>query len=661
MCGINGLVNCGDHETLARMTSVQAHRGPDDSGLWEQRFPDGSYVGLGSRRLAIIDLSPGGHMPMCNEDRTVWITYNGEIYNFAELRRELLGKGHRFNSNTDTEVVIHLYEEEGVDCVKRLNGMFAFTICDLRSGTPTLFMARDQFGVKPFYYAYNGRRFAFASEIKALLQVPGTEAEIDPKSLHQYLTFLWVPDPQTMFRGIQKLPAGHWATFRDGKLDIKQYWDLTFPAENAISPRPERELAEEIRERFRQSVEAQMISDVPIGAFLSAGLDSSSIVAMMSRATQQPVRTYTITFPPKYRVGESTLDDPAVAARLAQKLGCENHQIVVEPDVADLLPRLTWHMDEPTADPAIITAYLVCREARKQATVLLSGVGGDELFAGYRKHVAHKWAQAYQRVPSALRGLVEPVLASLPGMRGTAMKGSVRLAKKMARSASLAPIDRFIMNCTYLDAAQKESLYTPELVDQIGGYDPSVRHRAAFSEVEDADFLNQMLYLDTKIFMTSLNLTYNDKMSMASSVEVRVPFLDRELAEFVAWNVPPTMKLKGTLRPTTKYILRRAMQDILSREVLHQPKAGFAAPVDYWLAHDLKEMVDDLLSPSQLRDRGLFRPQAVRTFVDEHRRGVQDWSMQIWQFLTLEIWMRTFLDSAKSSSGWMDAPQAATA
>lgn len=332
---------------------------------------------------------------------------------------------------------------------------------------------------------------------------------------------------------------------------------------------------------------------------------------------------------------------------------------MVEPDVADLLPRLTWHMDEPTADPAIITAYLVCREARKQATVLLSGVGGDELFAGYRKHAAHYWAQAYQRVPSAMRRLLEPVLARLPGMRGTSVKGSVRLAKKMARSASLPAIDRFVMNSTYLDAAQKDSLYTPALTEEIGGYDPSARHRAAFGEVEDADFLNQMLYLDTKIFMTSLNLTYSDKMSMASSVEVRVPFLDRELAEFVAWNVPPSLKLKGTFRPTTKYILRKAMQDVLPREVLNQPKAGFAAPVDYWLAHDLKEMVDDLLSPSQLRDRGLFRPQAVRAFVDEHRRGVQDWSMPIWQFLTLELWMRTFLDS--SANRWMDAPQAASA
>src|ERR1700690_1024467 len=230
MCGINGVVNCGDRETLARMTSIQAHRGPDDSGLWDHRFPDGSYVGLGSRRLAILDLSPDGHMPMCNSSRTLWITYNGEIYNFRELRRELAGKGHQFVSETDTEVVLHLYEEEGAECVKRLNGMFAFAICDLRSGTPSLFVARDHFGVKPFYYTHQGRRFAFASEIKALLQVPGVEAEMDPEALHQYLTFLWVPDPATMFRGIYKLPAGHSAVFRDGRLEISQYWDLTFPA-----------------------------------------------------------------------------------------------------------------------------------------------------------------------------------------------------------------------------------------------------------------------------------------------------------------------------------------------------------------------------------------------------------------------------------------------
>jgi asparagine synthase (glutamine-hydrolysing) len=663
MCGISGVVNCGDRETLARMTQVQAHRGPDDSGLWDRKFPDGSYIGLGSSRLAILDLSQLGHMPMPNENRTLWITYNGEIYNFAELRRQLETKGHRFVSHTDTEVILHLYEQEGPDCVKRLNGMFALAICDLRSSTPTLFMARDHFGVKPFYYFQTGQQFAFASEIKALLQVSGIEAELDPESLHQYLTFLWVPDPKTMFQRILKLPAGHYAILRGGELKLTQYWDLTFPAADQSYARSEDDLAEEIRERFRRSVEAQMVSDVPIGAFLSAGLDSSTIVAMMARATvagakPQPVRTYTITFPRKYRVGETTLDDPEVATRLARHLGCENQRIVVESDVTELLPRLVWHMDEPTADPAIITAYLVCREARKQATVLLSGVGGDELFAGYRKHSAHYWAETYRKAPTPARHLAERVLSALPSLRGTPMKGWLRLARKMARSAARDPRDRFITNCTYLDEAQKAGLYASDPAT----FDPAVQHLAAFDRVRDADFLHQMLYLDTKIFMASLNLTYNDKMSMASSVEVRVPFLDRELAEFVAWKVPPRLKLKGSLRPTTKYIFRQAMRDILPPEVLRQPKAGFAAPVDYWLAHDLKEMVDDLLSESQIRKRGLFRPEAVRRFVDEHASGRHDWSMQLWQFLTLELWMQVFLDggAAKFEQGALEPKQVAS-
>ncbi len=652
MCGINGLVNCGDGETLARMASVQAHRGPDDSGLWEKRFPDGSYVGLGSRRLAILDLSPDGHMPMCNEDRTVWITYNGEIYNFAELRHELAAKGHRFASNTDTEVVVHLYEEEGAECVKRLNGMFAFAICDFRAATPALVLARDHFGVKPFYYFHQGRRLAFASEIKALLEVQGIGPELDPESLHQYLTFLWVPDPKTMFRGIYKLPAGHYAIFRGGELTLRQYWDLTFPAASASFPRAEQDLAGEVRERFRHSVERQMVSDVPVGAFLSAGLDSSSIVAMMSRATRQPVRTYTITFPKKYRVGENALDDPDVPARLAKHLGCENHRIEVEPDVAGLLPRLIWHMDEPTADPAIIAAYLVCREARKQATVLLSGVGGDELFAGYRKHVAHYWARAYRKAPWLARRFFEKGVQALPGFRGSALKGPVRMAKKMARGGSLPPADRFIMDSIYLSAEQKSELYTRELQASLGQSDPAIRHRTGFERVEGADFLNQMLYLDSKIFMASLNLAYNDKMGMASSVEVRVPFLDRELAEFVAWNVPPHLKLKGFFRTTTKHIFREAMKEILPAEVLRQPKAGFAAPVDYWLANDLRSMVDDLLSESQVRRRGLLRSESVRRFVKDHRSGTQDWSMQIWQFLTLELWLQTFFDGR--ARNWAD-------
>jgi asparagine synthase (glutamine-hydrolysing) len=305
-------------------------------------------------------------------------------------------------------------------------------------------------------------------------------------------------------------------------------------------------------------------------------------------------------------------------------------------------------MDEPTADPAMLTAYLVCREASKDVTVLLSGVGGDELFAGYRKHVAHYWAQF---APKSLRHLAGKAARRLPHLRDTRFKGHMRLAKKMLRSASSPQEQRFIANCTYLDDAQLNALYARDVRRDLIGHGAELEHRSAFERVDHADFLNQMLYLDTKIFMTSLNLTYNDKMSMASSVEVRVPFLNRELAEYVAWNIPPTLKLKGRVFPTTKYIFRRAMQDVLPPEVLRQPKAGFAAPVDYWLANDLREMTDDLLSESSVRARGLLRPEVVRKYVDEHRAGQQDWSMQIWQFLTLELWMQNFLDASRT---WRD-------
>ena len=483
MCGISGLANWGNAEVLARMTSVQRHRGPDDSGVWEWRFPDGGYVGLGSRRLAILDLSADGHMPMSNEDGSVWITYNGEIYNFVELRRELESKGHRFRSHTDTETIVHAYEEFGAECLNRLNGMFAFAICDLRGTSPKLFLARDHFGIKPFYYCERDGKLAFGSEIKALLQVPGIDAVMNLDALDQYLTFLWVPDPMTMFQGIRKLRAGHYAIWQDGQLDIRQYWDLAFPEAAHHYEKREKDLAYEVRERFCASVERQMVSDVPIAAFLSAGLDSSSIVAAMAR--KQPVRTYTITFPRKYRIGESTIDDPQVPARLARSLGCEHHEIVVEPDVVELLPKLTWHMDEPTADPAIITAYLVCREARKQATVLLSGIGGDELFAGYRKHSAYIWAQKYRALPKPLRLAAERLALGWPSMRGSRFKGAARLAKKMARSAALDPVRAFITNCTYFDSGRRANLYADGPRDTNGC--AAHEHLAAFDRVKPAD------------------------------------------------------------------------------------------------------------------------------------------------------------------------------
>jgi asparagine synthase (glutamine-hydrolysing) len=370
---------------------------------------------------------------------------------------------------------------------------------------------------------------------------------------------------------------------------------------------------------------------------------------MMARSAK-PLRTYTVTFPDKYRRGENTLDNPAVPARLSRQLGCENQQIVVEPDVASLLPKICWHMDEPTADPAIIAAYLVCREASRNVTVLLSGVGGDELFAGYRKHAAHYWAQAYGKIPASMRSIAESTINRIPNLRGSSLKGRLRLAKKMLRSAALPARERFVGNCTYLEFAQRSNLYSRDMSIEMADYEAGREHAAAFEKISHADFLNQMLYLDTKIFMTSLNLNYNDKMSMACSVEVRVPFLDHEFAEFVAWNVPPNLKLNGFFSPATKDIFRKAMDGILPGEVLRQPKAGFAAPTDYWLADDLKEMTDDLLSESNIKSRGLFRPESIQKLIREHRSGTQDWSMQIWQFLTLELWTQSFLDGAADFS-----------
>lgn len=644
MCGIAGAINWGTRDALVRMTQVQTHRGPDDWGVYETRAADGRTVGLGARRLAIVDLTSAGHMPMGNADGTLWIVYNGEIYNDTALRAGLEARGYRFRSTSDTEVLLYLYQEYGIDCLSKLDGMFAFAIWDARQ--QRLFLARDHFGIKPLYYVHRGRQFAFASEIKALLQLPECRADVDRQALDQYLTFLWVPDPVTLFEGVLKLPAGHYAVYEQGALRVAQYWDLTLPPAGHVFERSEASLAAELRMRIDDSVSSQLRSDVPLGAFLSAGLDSSTVVAAMSRVHDEPVRTYTIAFPPRFRAGEPTLDDPMVAAETAAHFKCEHTQIVVEPSVVSLLPQLVWQMDEPLADPAIILAYLVSREARRTVTVMMSGIGGDELLAGYRKHYAHRWAELYRQVPAAVRRhAIEPLVSHLPIMRGTRVKGLVRLLKKMVRSASLPAAEGFLMNSTYFGAEQRAELYTPDSYAAVAGTDPWDRHGAHLAKVAHAEFLNQMLYLDMKTFMASLNLTYTDKMSMASSVEVRVPFLNRELAEWIAWNVPPHLKLQGLLRPTTKYLLRRAMAKFLPRPVVTQRKAGFGAPTDSWLAYDLRQMVNDLLSESRVRRRGYFKPSAVRRLLSEHYRARQDWSLQIWQLLTFELWLQAFVDA----------------
>ncbi len=640
MCGIFAIATAGGHGRVPQALDTLLHRGPDGSGMWAN---PSRQVALGSTRLAVRDLSPLGHMPMANEDESVVITYNGEIYNHAELRLMLEAKGSQFKSTSDTEVVLRAYEKFGRDCVRHLDGMFAFAIWDAKR--EEFFVARDHFGVKPFYYFQQGERFVCASEVKALLTVPWVTAAVNVTALHQYLTFLWVPDPLTMFDGILKLEAGHCATFRNGTLEIEQYWNLDFPSAQHEYPRDESGLVAEFKELFTSAVDRQMVSDVPLGSFLSAGLDSSAIVATMAQLSSEPVRTFTISFPDEFQRSSVTFDDTAVAARTAASFGCRHTDIMVEPDVVDLLPKLIWHLDEPIADPAAITAFLVNREAKSTVTVLMSGVGGDELLAGYRKHSAHFRATAYRRIPSTLRhGAIEPLAERLPAMPGSRLADPIRFFKKMIRGASLSADDMFLMNSTYFPGSNLAQLVSPEHWRHMLPLDPWDRHRKHFNSVEGVDPLNRMLYVDTKAFMTSLNLTYNDKMSMANSTEVRVPFLDRHLAEFMAQQVPPSLKLHGHRRLTSKYLLRQAMAGVLPNEVLEQPKAGFGAPLNRWLQSDLAPMIGDLLSPDRINKRGWFQPLEVQRLLERQRTGRDDLSLQIWALLTFELWQQQFID-----------------
>lgn len=677
MCGIAGFAGRNTADGLERMTAVLRHRGPDDQGTLSFRGPAG-WTGLGSTRLAIQDLSGAGRMPMSTEDGRYAIAYNGELYNFPDLRRTLEGRGRRFRSSGDTEVVLEAYREWGPACLDRFNGIFALAIWD--DHEKNLFLARDHFGVKPLYIVgLPGGGMAFASEAKALFELPEIEAAVDPSALVRYLTFLWVPEPGCLFRGVTKLPPAHYCLYRTGAGDgtglpeRRRYWELRFPeageegaagerrsgadgrgsagrraavggrgsAGRRAAAQEQSELVAQVRERLGAAVERQMLSDAPVGAFLSAGLDSSCIVAAMAERSEEPVRTFTVDAAPSRAGGAYAFDDPGVAERTARRLGCRHRTLRAEPAVAELLPKLAWHMDEPVGDPAVATAYMVSRAASRDVKVLLSGVGGDEVFGGYRKYRAHYLALRYRRLPGLLRrGLVEPLAARMPALAGTRLAPRVRLLKKMARSASLPPVDRFVANSIYLDEDERAGLLADGLADGLGGADPREAHLDAFARCEGADFLNRMLYVDMATFLPSLNLLYTDKTSMAASVEVRVPFLDRELVEWTAARVPPRMKVNGS---AAKYVLRLAMGDAVGPEVLAQPKTGFGAPADAWLRGGLSEMMQDLLAPDRMRRRGFVRAEAVQSMIARHLSGREDLSFQLWQLLALELWAERFL------------------
>ncbi len=651
MCGIAGLITQEPETRIGAMLEAIEHRGRDDEGVWMSDPVDaaaGTRLVFGHRRLAIIDTSSAGHQPMISGDGRLVVILNGEIYNYRELRAQLAAKGHTFRTQTDTEVLLAAWAEWGEDCLGRLNGMFAFALWDVKARA--LFLVRDRVGIKPLYYSEAGRdagepqagcprSLLFASEVKSILASGLVQAELDRGSLHQFLTFLWVPDPNTLFEGIKTVPPGHFVKWQDNQLIIHEWWDISF--DSIEEGRSDAWWQEQVLETLDRVVNLEMVADVPLGSFLSGGIDSSSIVAMMkNHSNGRRVGTYTI------GIDESDLrydiipDDVEWARRVNQQLDTDYHEIMLQPDVAELLPKLVYHMDEPAIDMAI-PSYLVSRAARETLTVMLSGMGGDEVFAGYPRQMAMKIAGVFDPVPQLLRRPMMSALANvLPGGRPGKLTAPLRNAKKFARSAALDFEDRYLGYGTYFTDKGKARLYTDEMRQATRNLDAYSAHRRYFSRVQNAAPLNQLLYVDLKTFLPCLNLMTTDKTSMAANLEVRVPFLNQEMLELTA-RMPPDLKLRGLKR---KYILKRAAEKLLPREVVWRKKAGFGAPIRSWLRGALRPMVEELLSEETLKRRGLFSPAEVRHVIKANLSGREDYNLQVFQLLTLELWQRAFID-----------------
>ena len=645
MCGIAGLICTDSGGRAGAMLEAVAHRGRDDEGVWTSGAVDdaGRRVTLGHRRLSIIDTSSAGHQPMLSRDKRFCLTFNGEIYNFRELRRELEGLGQRFETDCDTEVLLAAIAEWGAaGCLPRLNGMFAFAVWDERERTLTL--ARDRLGVKPLFYAApkgedGGANFAFGSEIKAVLASGLVAREVDVEGLHQQLTFLWTPDPFTLFRGVRKLPPGHLLTLEGGRAEVREWWDVSF--DEVEEGRGEEWWRERVLETLDRVVRMEMVADVPLGSFLSGGVDSSLIVALMSQHSGgRRVSTYTIGVEREDLRYDIIPDDVPWARRVAEQFETDYHETILRPDVADLLPKLVRHMESPLID-SVLSSYLVSRAARETLTVLLSGMGGDELFAGYPRHLAMSVAGALDAVPRALRRPAMGAVAhALPGGLPGRLTAPLRNAKKFARSAALDFENRYLGYGTYFTDDAKRALYADGLRDATRGLDPYSEHRRHFARARRAAPLNRLLYVDLKTFLPCMNLDYTDKTSMAATLEVRVPYLNHELVELSA-RIPPRLKLRGLKR---KYVLKRAAEKLLPREVVWRRKAGFGAPVRAWLRGPLRPLVEELLSEGRVRRRGLFRPAEVRRVIDRNLSGREDFSLQVLQLLTLEMWFEQFID-----------------
>ncbi len=644
MCGIAGMAGIADERLLRDMLAITRHRGPDDSGLYAVHGHSAeNRIAIGNNRLSILDLSPAGHQPMSNEDGTIWVAYNGEVYNFAELREELVSEGHQFKSHTDTEVLVHLYEKHGMGMVKRLNGMFAFAIWD--SARQELLVARDRTGIKPLYYAQKGERLYFASETKALTLCPEISVDLDLGSLCQYLTYAYVPSPASLFKGIRKLRPGHILIWRRGRIQIEPYWDFNY--ENHF-PDSERDLAQNLRDLLIAATKRQLVSDVPVGFFLSGGLDSSALVACAAQQQGIELNCYSIAYKQEHGRFEQNGEDPYYANLVARQFGAKFHQITVEPEVVNLLPKVVWHMDDPISDPSAISAFLICQTAGSKVKVLLSGQGADEVFGGYRVHRVHKTHALLKLLPQAVREGIAPKFLSWLGRNKEKFLGippglvlaCSRFGNQILRSSGMAPDEQFAALRSYYKDGDLRQLFSSATNSRTLDFRCGATLLGNIRNVPGQDLLNQFLYVDGKTFLPDLNLGVTDKMSMACSVEVRVPFLDNEVLDF-AGRLPPEMKIKGM---NQKYILRKAMEGLLPKPVLGRRKAAFGLPIRAWLKNDLREMLGDMLSEQRIRRRGLFNPRSVTKLFRDNDAGERDNSLQLWALLSLELWQQAFMD-----------------
>jgi asparagine synthase (glutamine-hydrolysing) len=633
MCGIAGVVNCkgceADRSVLERLCARLAHRGPDDEGFYVHHA-----AALGQRRLSIIDLT-SGRQPMSNEDGSVWVTFNGEIYNFQELRKGLEANGHRFATHSDTETILHTYEQYGPDCVRHFRGMFAFAVWDERR--QILFLARDRVGKKPLFYARTPNQFVFASELQALVLHPDISREPDPAAIDDYLTYGYIPAPRTVYRSVHKLPPAHFLTFRldegTGIRDfrVERYWQLEYGPKQSLS---EEEAISGLLEVLGEAVRLRLIADVPLGALLSGGIDSSLVVALMSQLSSRPVQTFSIGFE------EQHFNELPYARAVAGRYGTDHHELVVRAQALEVLPTLVRHYGEPYADSSAVPSYYVAQLTRRHVKVALNGDGGDESFGGYERYLGSAVADRLHSLPGLVRkGMTG--LATLLIPNSLSRRSRLRQARRLLEASALPTARRYLRWLTYFTPTQKQGLYTPELSTLLAGHDPEAWFLGEFDAARKAcsQPLDTLLAVDVRTYLPYDLLVKMDIASMACSLEARSPFLDHKVMEFAA-RLPSRCKVRGT---TLKYLLKKAAADLLPAENLHRRKMGFGVPVGAWMRGELRPMLEDLLLGPGARTRAYFQPAAVRRLVGQHTEGRQDYSFQLWALLCLELWHREFL------------------